>query len=72
MGRSTGVIQWGLPDRLIRPAAGDTPSDTGRRSRRQWCRPRQSPAGCARRRPIEMPEDAGSIPATSKSAQAAA
>ena len=39
---------------------------TGRHCRRQLCRPRQSPAGCARRRPIAAPEDAGSIPATSK------
>jgi hypothetical protein len=28
---------------------------------------RDSAVGCARRRPVEKPEDAGSIPATSKS-----
>ena len=44
---------------------------TGRHRRRQWCRPRQSSVGCARRRPIAAPEDAGSIPATSKSGSVA-
>jgi len=40
---------------------------TGRNCRRQKCRPRQSDAGCARRRPTAKPKDAGSIPATSTS-----
>ena len=44
---------------------------TGRHCRRQKCRPRQSDAGCARRRPIAAPEDAGSNPATSKGGSAA-